>query len=355
LKGLSQSGVWPSGNPRLYLRRKGHKAIAMPDAAKDSAAFLAAYAAGIATDPAKTASTGPGTIGAAVTAYMRSEHYLGLAASTRGQWRLHLDTIRADYGAPKLADLRAQHIRAHLGKLNPHSANNRLKVWKALCRWAVQVGLIDTDPTRDVAKWKTIDKGGHTPWTRDDLDLFRARWPHDSEQRLAMELIYATAAAIGDACRLSIGMVDKDGWLTYARQKSRTIATSPIFAQAPDWFEQTDDLQRCLDLRPRRMLFLESRTGQARSPKAATHWFSAACRAAGLTDGKAAHGLRKLRAAMFRENGASADQRMAILGHESASEARRYSRSADNRKIISGTDISNPLPTRGNIAAKSTR
>ncbi|MEL6296781.1 MAG: hypothetical protein AAFR10_21225, partial [Pseudomonadota bacterium] len=55
-----------------------------------------------------------------------------------------------------------------------------------------------------------------------------------------------------------------------------------------------------------------------------------------------AHGIRKLRAAMFRENGASEDQRMAILGHESKQMASHYSKSADLRKVISGTNSSNP-------------
>lgn len=51
---------------------------------------------------------------------------------------------------------------------------------------------------------------------------------------------------------------------------------------------------------------------------------------------------------MFKENGATTDQRMAILGHETEAEATRYSKSADQRRIIEGTEkfqLSEQVPT----------
>jgi hypothetical protein len=59
-----------------------------------------------------------------------------------------------------------------------------------------------------------------------------------------------------------------------------------------------------------------------------------------LNSTKTAHGIRKHRAAVFKENGAASDQRMAILGHETATEAARYSKSADLRRVITGTESS---------------
>jgi integrase len=87
------------------------------------------------------------------------------------------------------------------------------------------------------------------------------------------------------------------------------------------------------------MTFLVTAAGRPRSNKAASQWFSKACSEAGLAEGKSAHGLRKLRAAMFRENGATKDQRKAILGHESDAEEALYSKSADLQRVISGTDF----------------
>jgi len=43
------------------------------------------------------------------------------------------------------------------------------------------------------------------------------------------------------------------------------------------------------------------------------------------------------RAAIFKENGASLEQRLAWLGQETEEEARRYSRSADLKKMLSAS------------------
>lgn len=92
---------------------------------------------------------------------------------------------------------------------------------------------------------------------------------------------------------------------------------------------------------PKRMTFLSTAKGAARSPKAAQQWLSRAAKEAGLALGKTAHGLRKLRSAMMAEAGATPEQRMAILGHETSEQTREYSKTADAKKIISGTDFSN--------------
>ena len=42
LTGLSQSGTWPSGNPRMYYRCPGHKAVPLPDVPTESEAFAEA-------------------------------------------------------------------------------------------------------------------------------------------------------------------------------------------------------------------------------------------------------------------------------------------------------------------------
>lgn len=343
LKYLNRSGTWPSGNPRLYFRPPGRKGVPMPDLPADDPAFLAAYAraAQASGAPAKNAH---GSIGAAVTAYLTSEHYLTRAKSTRAVWRRYLDDLRLRYGSGQIADLRPRHIRAALAQFGAHEANNRLKAWRALCRWAVDVGMIEHDPAKDVRKRPAPQTDGHAPWTRADVAAFRARWPIGTPQRLAFEVMHHTGAAIGDAVRLTDANL-RDGWIVYTRAKSGTVAQSPMQG-GPDWFEPSDLLRRCLDARPaRHLIWLTTAAGHPRSEKAASQWFSAACRAAGI-EGKTAHGIRKHRAAVMRENGATADQRMAILGHDTSPQEAHYSKSADARQIILRTDSSNLLPTQ---------
>lgn len=341
MKNLWPKGHHPSGNVRYYYRFKVAGKVTrwpLPDATPDSAEFLTAHAECVR----KHKGSGPrpkpitGTISAACRAYIASDTFLALAPSTRQAWRRQIEAIEVAYGRGRLDTLRAQHIRQDLAGMSPHPANARLKAWRSLGRFWFDAGLLPDDPAASVRKRKAPKSDGFTPWTRDDVKAFRARWPHDTPQRLAFELIHRSCASIGDACKLGRGMV-KDGWLTYTRGKSGSGAAVPWREdQAPEWFDWTDDLDRCLEIAPQHMTWMTTAAGAARSGKAAAQWFSAACRDAGLV-GLSAHGIRKHRSAVFKENGATEDQRMAILGHESPAEAVRYSKSADLKKIITGT------------------
>lgn len=349
LKHLSQSGFHPSGNPRIYYRPKGMKGIPMPDARMDSEVFLAAYvqASGLRPKP-KTRSFDEGSLGAAVTAYLGSENFLSLAESSRERWRSHCDDIRQKYGVARLESLSARHIKKDLADRKSHAANNRLKVWRSLCAHWDQAGLIETNIARQVAPRKTPKTDGHLAWTRDDFAAFRAHLVIGTKERLAFELLYRTCAAIGDVTRLHRGMVDADGWLTYTRQKSGSVATCPFYVDGPAWFEATNDLAECFEVEPAHLTFLTTKAGKSRSAKSAASWFSKAASLAGLDAAKTAHGVRKGRAAVFKENGALAEQRMAILGHETIAETQHYSKSADLKRTIQGTkkfQLSDQVPT----------
>lgn len=357
LKYLSQSGFWPSGNPRWYFKPKSQKAVPMPDLPKDHEKFLQAYvaASGNSLKP-EPKSYSKGTIGAGVTAYLGSSNFLGLADSTKERWRSRCDDIRARVGTAQLEELTARHIKKDLSRFDGHAANNRLKVWRSLCRFWDQHGMVETNVALFVAMRDTAKSEGFTPWTGDDFQAFRDYWAIGTRERLAFELMYRTCAAIGDTCRLTRAMVSDDGWLTYTRQKSKSVATSPFSVDGPDWFAATGDLAACLAVEPAHFTFLTTQTGTSRSPKGAAQWFSKAAASAGLDKGKTAHGVRKGRAAMFKENGASADQRMAILGHETEGEATRYSKSADLQKTIVGTEkfqLLTQVPTQDHKAPKN--
>lgn len=343
LKYLNASGKWPSGNDRVYYRRRGYKSIPLPDLPMCHPDFLRAYTDAASSTPAPKTRARSGTIGAAVEVYLASDSYLMLAASSRQVWRRIAEKIKQDYGSATLATLQPKHIRMDLAQFAAHPANNRLKIWRAMCRHWVEVGLIDTNPARDVTKRKTPAAEGATAWTRKDFTAFRKRWPIGSPERMAFELMYRTCCAIGDAVRLGPNMA-RNGWITYTRKKTGTEATAPFVTPGPDWFEATDDLAKCIEAAPRALTYLCKTNGAPRSAKGAASWFSRACTSAGLPD-LSAHGIRKGRAAIFKENGASQEQRMAILGHETKEEALHYSKSADLQKIISGTESANSPET----------
>ncbi|MEJ8560487.1 hypothetical protein QTO30_04080 [Yoonia sp. GPGPB17] len=51
--------------------------------------------------------------------------------------------------------------------------------------------------------------------------------------------------------------------------------------------------------------------------------------------------MRKYLSTYMAERGANLEQRMAILGHDTTAQTRDYSKTADAKKIISGTQIDN--------------
>lgn len=341
LRHLNKSGVWPSGNPRWYFRPKGQKAKALPDLPHDSPAFLAAYAAaaGLAEPPTPQARSG--SIGAAITAFLASDAFLSRAASTRGVWRRMLDDMRKRYGAGDLAGLAPRHIRADLAGRGPHPANNRLKVWRAACAWWVEAELVKTDPCEGVRKIKAPKTEGHPPWDAADLKKFRDCWALDTRERMAFELLHWTGARMSDAVRLSEGMIDRAGWLTYRQKKTGGEVSIPIRAPAPEVADPDGQAQllAALDARPERhMLLMTTAFGKGRSDKAASAWFSAAARKAGIPGTKSAHGLRKTRLITLAEREATTHQMAAWCGHESLSEVAHYSKMANRRKILSGPD-----------------
>ncbi len=341
----------PSGAEFVYYRAKGRELVRLPDLPFDHPDFLRAYAdARKNAPPKKRKSQAPtGSIAAAIEAYLASDRFLALRASTRDQRRRIFDRIRADVGRAMIRDLAPRHIRADLANLSAHAANNRLKCWRALCSWAVEAGLIAENPAASVTRHKTASTQGHLPWTQDDIDAFRDHWPIGSRQRLAFELLHWTAARMSDAVRLGPGMIDRNGWLVYHQTKTGGEVAIPFRRALPEWAahmqSDLEQLHAALDACPSgAMTFMVTEAGAARSIKAASAWFAAAARAAGL-DGKSAHGLRKTRAQLLAEAGASAHQIAAWTGHESLAEVQHYARNADRRRILSGPEDEQKVQT----------
>ncbi|WP_169576936.1 tyrosine-type recombinase/integrase [Sediminimonas qiaohouensis] len=342
MKGLKPAGRWPSGNVRYYYRYTT-PATPMPDAPKDSPEFLRAYTDAAAGKPTKVRGKirhRTGTIGAGIRAFLASDAYMARATSTRARWRSFAEEFEEFFATARLADLEPRHIRRYLAQFGPHPANNRLKLWRAMGRWWVDNGLLDADPARDVRKRAAPESDGHTPWTAADATAFRYHWPIGSMQRLAFELLAQTGAAIGDAVTLGPGNL-RNGWLTYRRTKSKTLCTVPLFVTPrPAYYPSSEDLRTCIEAAPKHLTWLSTARGGSRSPKAAGQWFSKAAREAGI-EGKTAHGVRKYLATYMAEHGATEAQRMAILGHDTTAQTRDYSKTADARKIIQGTDFDN--------------
>jgi integrase len=338
----------PSGTVFLYLALPGQKLVRLPDLPMDSPEFLAAYAAARRAATPKPAKSPPGSILEAITSYMRSPAYLALGIATRGARNGHLAKIATKWGQAKAADLRADHIQADLGMLAPNPARQRLKTWRGLCKWATETKRISANHANNVPMPPIPKSDGHTPWTATEIAAFREHWPLTEPQRLAMELIFWTAARASDAVRLGPGMIDGEGWLTFKQQKTGGEVSIPFNRALPGFAAgmrgDLDLLKQAISHAPRHMTWLVTHFGSSRSVKAFSQWFSAAARTAGIND-RTAHGLRKARAIAIAEAGGSTHQIAAWTGHETLAEVQRYSKGAARRRMLSSTEREQKLET----------
>jgi integrase len=180
----------------------------------------------------------------------------------------------------------------------------------------------------------------HAPWTPDDKARFRAFWPVGTRERLAFEIFNWFGARVNDAVRLGEGNVDRDGWACYRQRKTGGEVAVPFRRQVPAIADPADlaHLHAAIEAMPdRHLTFLVTAQGHSRSEKAASQWFAASARKAGI-EGKTAHGLRVARAIEIAERGGTTHQIGAWLGHVSLDEIEHYSRAAERKRILGGTN-----------------
>lgn len=345
------------GKARRYLRVKGHKLVPLPDLPTDHPDFLAAWAAAMKAVKGRTARPGPGSIAALCGAYLRSPAFMAHSEGYRSILRRHVMAIEARAGEAQLGHLAARHVSADLAPLPPAVASSRFKAWRALCGYAFGMGAIAADPTEGMRRPTVRTTEGHAAWTAEDVERFRARWPVGTVQRAIFEVLYWTGARISDAVRIGPGMVDRDGVLRFRQAKTGGEAFVPWTCPLPAYAEaMADDRQAMHDaLRATagHMTFLATRDGRTRSAKAIGGDVAKSARAAKVW--KSAHGLRKTRSAILAEAGASAHQIGAWTGHKSLSEVAHYTRSADLKRAVMGTNEGRTLASATDPVGKSAR
>lgn len=328
-----------AGVTYYYLRRKGQAKIPLGRGPVDDPAFLARYAAALQSQPKPRSRAAEGSVASVCEAFRAGTTYGGYSASYRSILARHLDQIRNAYGTAPIAQLQAHHIRADIAKMEANPANSRLKTWRLICKLAYERNWSAINATDGVKRPKLPKTDGHAPWTAADIEAYRLRWPHNTVQRLAMELLFWTAARTIDAVSLSPTMVGADGILTFVQSKTGGKSYVPWSCPLPEWasdFEpDRDELLKCL--RPGTFTLLETTAGRARSHKGLSNLISAGAKDAHLS-GLTAHGLRKSRLTAIAESGGSASAIMSWGGHKSLSEAEAYVATANRKSLLIGTE-----------------
>lgn len=324
------------GSIRRYLRRGGRILGTLPaDLPLDHPRLLAAYAALLAEEPA---AAEPGTVASLTVSACRTARYRELSDGYRAMLRRHFEAIRAATGKAPVRGLRPRHVTADVEAAD--SPVDRLKAWRFLTAHAVARGLMAEDAARPV-RVSQRQTDGHPPWTADEIDIYRARWPVGTVPRLAFEVLHWTGCRIGDAVRIGPGMVDRDGVLVFRQGKTGGLAYVPWTCALPPYAVAmaTDRaaLHEVLAARTaRHMTWLATAAGAPRSSKALGRLIRDSARAARIE--KSAHGLRKARAQALAEGGATTHQIAAWTGHETLKEVAHYTAAADRRRAVMGTE-----------------
>lgn len=333
LKGLF---LHPSGAKYHRARREGRQVYTrLPDLPIDHPDFLAAFAAAARGQEAPPAWA-PETIGSTWRAALASDLLHSYSEGYRAMIRRHAQQLCARAGHVKAAAVAERHIRADLRDTT--SPGDRLKAWRFWTRFCLERGWLETDPSAPI-RLRLRAGEGHPMWTREEIEAFRAAWPIGTTARAIMELGFWTGARIGDLCLIGPQHIGRDGVLSFRQSKTGGEAFVPWHATLPSWAADMDrDRALChaAIARPTPALtFLQTAAGRTRSHKAAGHLLAAACRQIGLE--RSAHGLRKARASVLAESGATPAQIGAWTGHQSLSEITHYTRQMDRRASVRGT------------------
>jgi integrase len=209
----------------------------------------------------------------------------------------------------------------------PGAANNRRKWLSSMFGWAIENGMIPTNPARDVRHISYASDGFHT-WTIDEVRQFEGRHPIGTKARLALALLLYLGVRRGDLVTLGRQHV-KDGWLRMVPRKTRhkrlRVSEKPILPALADVLggSPLGDLT-----------FLVTDFGHAFTANGFGNWFRKRCNEAGLPH-CTAHGLRKAGATIAAENGATDRQLMALYDWTSAKQANVYTAAADRKRLAS--------------------
>ena len=293
-----------------------------------SAEFTAQYQAALRGEapaaPGRSTAY-PGSLAWLIERYRDAEAWKSLSLATRRQreniFRQVIETAgRQQYGAVNAATIAAGRDRR---AATPFQARHFLDTMRGLFAWALEAGLVKTNPAAAV-KYPLLKSGDGFPvWTEDDVAAYEARWPLGTRERVWLAVLTYTGLRRGDAVRLGRQHV-RNGVAVIRTQKSG----GKIEVQIP----LLPPLLEAIEAGPTAELaFICGGNGKPMTKESFGNAFSEACRKAGVN--KSAHGLRKIGATRAANNGATLAQLNAIFGWTGSKMASLYTQNADRARL----------------------
>lgn len=191
-----------------------------------------------------------------------------------------------------------------------------------LMEFALEAGLIDHNPVRDVKKISAKSDGFHT-WTVAEVAACEVRHPVGTMARLAMDLMLYTGLRRSDVVRVGRSHITGDVLSIQPVKRQRSSGVTVTVRILPALAESSS--KTATGEKP----LLISDWNKPFAVKGLGNWFRDRCDEAGVPG--SAHGLRKAAATKYAENGAPASELMAMFGWTTLQEAERYTRLAEKR------------------------
>lgn len=284
--------------------------------------FDEAYQAAIAGTPRPSKGAKAGTLAWLIARYKDSAAWAALSQGSRNLRDMVFRQAIETSGDVPFASISRSHIIAgrERRKAKPAMALHFLSAMRALFRWAVDADLVAADPTQGVRRPHNRSDGHHV-WTDEECDLFEAKWPVGTRERLAFDILLYTGLRKGDAVTLGRQHV-KNGIATIRTEKTGEVVSIPILPPLAASIKAcpTGD-----------MAFITGKRGQPLNKGSFGIYFRRACNAAGVPG--SAHGLRKAGATRAANNGATVAQLEALFGWRGGGMASLYTRKADRGRL----------------------
>lgn len=265
----------------------------------------------------------PRSIAALVASYKASAAYRGIRGTTKASYSTPLEMFRTKHGRRTVSDKEMTRQRIEKIILDPYAERpgqrlHVLKVLRILIRHAINLGWLKADPSSGIKRPKI---GRIRAWTDIELSKFEERWPLGTLQRTAYALMLNMGAARVDVHKITWRQLE-DGKAAYARNKTQVPVDAAI----------SRELAAAFDATPRQhVTVINTQHGKPFTVKGFGNFMRAAMTKAGLPLDCKPHGLRKSLGRILAENGATAHEIMAILGHTTLAEAERYTRDASRK------------------------
>jgi integrase/recombinase XerD len=275
--------------------------------------------------------------GASISAHMASfldfcRIEKGLARTTIESYRLDLERFAGSLQATdRWSDPECVHRHIdslYQARMASRSISRHLTTLRNLYRYLLEKGIVDTDPTANLAapkQWQSLPKYLNKKQIDDLMAAPDQTKPQGLRDRAMLEFLYATGLRVSELCKARVSDLDQNmGFVRVVGKgnKHRLVPVGKAALQAVEYY-LTSGRPRLLKNRPSPYLFVTNRGG-AMTRQAFWKLLASYGRKAGMFRDLTPHVLRHTFATHLLEGGADLRSVQTMLGHADISTTQIY-------------------------------